>query len=98
MSKPFILGSLSCYVSGIAAAKTLHEAGIRDILILEATPRIGGRVMKTQFSGLTVEKGANWLFGGGPVANPLLDIARKLKLRTTLSNYENLTSNTYKQE
>ncbi|OAY30888.1 polyamine oxidase 1 [Manihot esculenta] len=85
-------------LSGIAAAKTLHEAGIRDILILEATPRIGGRVMKTQFSGLTVEKGANWLFGGGPVANPLLDIARKLKLRTTLSNYENLTSNTYKQE
>ncbi|KAF2282916.1 hypothetical protein GH714_043336 [Hevea brasiliensis] len=52
-------------ISGIAAAKTLHEAGIHDMLIVEATPRIGGRLMKTQFSGLTVEKGANWLFGGG---------------------------------
>ncbi|XP_037496176.1 polyamine oxidase 1 isoform X1 [Jatropha curcas] len=84
-------------ISGIAAAKTLHEAGIQDILILEATPRIGGRLMKTQFSGLTVEKGANWLFGGGPVSNPLLDLAKKLKLRTYINDYENITSNTYKQ-
>ncbi|KAF2314692.1 hypothetical protein GH714_030041 [Hevea brasiliensis] len=51
-------------MSGISAAKTLHEGGIHDILILEATPRIGGRLKKTQFSGLTVELGANWLFVG----------------------------------
>ncbi|EEF52018.1 polyamine oxidase 1 [Ricinus communis] len=85
-------------ISGIAAAKTLHEAGIQDILILEATPRIGGRLMKTQFSGYTVEMGCNWLFTGGPVANPLIDMAKKLKLRTFYSDFENITSNTYKQE
>ncbi|XP_050225609.1 polyamine oxidase 1-like [Mercurialis annua] len=85
-------------MSGISAAKTLHEAGIKDILILEATPRIGGRLMKTKFSGSTVEMGGNWLFTGGPVANPLIDIANKLKLRTFYSDYENITANTYKQE
>ncbi|KAG8652546.1 hypothetical protein MANES_06G103900v8 [Manihot esculenta] len=85
-------------MSGISAAKTLHEAGIHDILILEATPKIGGRLKKTQFSGLTVELGANWLYGGGTVANPLLDMATKLKLRTSLNDFENITSNTYKQE
>lgn len=86
------------YISGIAAAKTLHDAGIRDLLILEATDRIGGRIMKTQFSGHTVEMGANWVFSGGPVFNPVLDIAKKLKLKTYLSDYDNITSNTYKQE
>ncbi|KAJ6760679.1 FLAVIN MONOAMINE OXIDASE [Salix purpurea] len=85
-------------MSGISAAKTLHDAGIRDILILEATNRIGGRVMKTQFSGYAVEMGANWLFGGGPVHNPVLEMAEKVKLKTSLNDYDNLTSNTYKQD
>lgn len=85
-------------ISGISAAKTLQDAGIRDILILEATDRIGGRVMKTQFSGYAVEMGANWLFGGGPVHNPVLEMAKKVKLKTSLNDYDNLTSNTYKQE
>lgn len=85
-------------MAGISAAKTLHDAGIKDILILEATNRIGGRIMKTQFGGYTVEMGANWMFGGGPVFNPVLDIAKKMKLRTYLNDYDNLTSNTYKQE
>ncbi|XP_011028583.1 PREDICTED: polyamine oxidase-like [Populus euphratica] len=85
-------------MSGISAAKTLQDAGIRDILILEATNRIGGRVMKTQFSGYAVEMGANWLFGGGPVHNPVLEMAKKVKLKTSLNDYDNLTSNTYKQD
>lgn len=89
---------LQLCISGIAAAKTLDDAGIRDILILEATNRIGGRMMKTEFSGYTVEKGANWLFSGGPVFNPILDIAQKLNLTTSLSDHGNVTANTYKQE
>ncbi|WCJ36059.1 Polyamine oxidase 1 [Euphorbia peplus] len=85
-------------MSGIAAAKTLQEAGIKDIIIVEATGRIGGRLMKTEFSGNTVEMGGNWLFGGGPITNPLMEIAHKLKLKTSLSDFDNITSNTYKQE
>ncbi|CAN1179781.1 Polyamine oxidase 1 [Linum perenne] len=38
-------------MSGIMAAKTLHDAGIKDILILEATSRIGGRMKKAEIGG-----------------------------------------------
>ncbi|CAN1846060.1 Polyamine oxidase 1 [Linum perenne] len=48
-------------MSGIMAAKTLHDAGIKDILILEATSRIGGRMKKAEIGGYTVELGANWI-------------------------------------
>lgn len=69
--------SYCIYISGIAAAKIVHESGIRDILVLEATSRIGGRLMKTKFSGYNVEMRANWLFGGGPMSNTILDTANK---------------------
>ncbi|URE11302.1 Flavin containing amine oxidoreductase, partial [Musa troglodytarum] len=48
-------------MSGISTAKTLSDAGIKDILILEATDRIGGRMRKASFTGLNVEVGANWV-------------------------------------
>ncbi|KAJ4973353.1 hypothetical protein NE237_006527 [Protea cynaroides] len=85
-------------MSGISAAKTLSDAGIKDILILEATDRIGGRMHKTNFSGLSVEMGANWVEGvGGSEVNPIWTMAKKLQLKTFYSNYDNLSSNTYKQ-
>ncbi|CAL1367665.1 unnamed protein product [Linum trigynum] len=85
-------------MSGISAAKTLYEAGIKDILILEASSRIGGRMMKADFSGYTVEMGANWFFSGGPVANPVIDLAKKVGLKSYPNDYSNITGNTYKQE
>ncbi|XP_038724684.1 polyamine oxidase 1-like [Tripterygium wilfordii] len=85
-------------ISGILAAKTLHDAGVRDFLILEGTDRIGGRMCKGQFSGHTIELGANWLFSGGPKPNILVDIGKEIKLKTFYSDYENISSNTYKQE
>ncbi|XP_038724685.1 polyamine oxidase 1-like [Tripterygium wilfordii] len=85
-------------ISGILAAKTLHDAGVRDFLILEANHRIGGRLWKGQFSGHTVELGANWLFSDGPNPNIFVDIAKEIKLKTFYSDYENISSNTYKQE
>ncbi|CAD6204844.1 unnamed protein product [Miscanthus lutarioriparius] len=47
-------------MSGISAGKRLWDAGITDLVILEATDRIGGRIHKTKFAGLNVEMGANW--------------------------------------
>ncbi|KAK6922177.1 Amine oxidase [Dillenia turbinata] len=85
-------------MSGISAGKTLSDAGIKDILILEATNRIGGRIHKTTFAGLSVELGANWVEGvGGKETNPIWTMANKLKLKTYRSDFDNLTSNTYKQ-
>lgn len=36
-----------------------------NIILLEATDRIGGRVKKATFGGYTVELGANWLHNNG---------------------------------
>ena len=83
--------------AGISAAKTLSDAGIKPILILEATNRIGGRMHKANFSGVSVEIGANWVSGvGGSQANPIWLMANNLRLKSYLSNYQNLSSNTYK--
>ncbi|GAV75224.1 Amino_oxidase domain-containing protein [Cephalotus follicularis] len=85
-------------MSGISAAKTLQEAGIKDFLILEATNRIGGRIWKGEFANHTIELGANWLFKGGLKYNIVHDIANKINLKSFYSDYSNLSSNTYKQE
>ncbi|RVX10503.1 Polyamine oxidase [Vitis vinifera] len=86
-------------MSGISAANKLSEAGIENILILEATNRIGGRIQKTNFAGLSVEIGASWVEGvGGPRLNPIWDMVNRLKLTTFYSNYDNISSNAYKQK
>ncbi|PKA58212.1 Polyamine oxidase [Apostasia shenzhenica] len=85
--------------SGISAAKTLSDAGITNLLILEATNRIGGRICKVPFAGINVEKGANWVEGvNGDQVNPIWTLANQLGLRKFYSNYDNLSSNTYKEE
>ena len=49
--------------SGVAAAKTLFDAEIKNFLVLEARDEIGGRVRSMKFAGITVEVGANWIHG-----------------------------------
>ncbi|KAI3919449.1 hypothetical protein MKW98_030160 [Papaver atlanticum] len=85
-------------MSGISAAKTLSEAGIKDILILEATHRIGGRIKKTKFSGVFVEMGANWVEGvNGKEVNPIWTMANEIGLKSYRSELRNIASNVYKQ-
>ncbi|KAL0921713.1 hypothetical protein M5K25_008813 [Dendrobium thyrsiflorum] len=85
--------------SGISAAKTLSDAGITNIVILEATNRVGGRICKVQFAGINVEKGANWVEGvNGDEVNPIWTFSNQLGLRKFRSDYGNLSSNTYKEE
>jgi polyamine oxidase len=90
-----------CFV-GISAGKRLSEAGITDLVILEATERIGGRIHKTKFAGLNVEMGANWVEGvNGDEMNPIWTMANGtggLNLRTFRSDFDHLAKNTYKQE
>ena len=65
-------------ISGIAAAKTLSDHGIKDFIILEGTDRIGGRMRKMQFHNTTIELGANWI--QGVRGNPIEDLALKCGL------------------
>ncbi|XP_053665090.1 spermine oxidase-like [Anopheles marshallii] len=49
--------------AGIAAASRLYQRGLKNITILEASHRIGGRVATTPFAGGVVELGAQWCHG-----------------------------------
>ena len=50
-------------LAGITAAKTLHERGVTNLLVLEAHDRIGGRLRSEMFGGMRVEVGSQWLPG-----------------------------------
>ncbi|KAL6645017.1 hypothetical protein ACP70R_016625 [Stipagrostis hirtigluma subsp. patula] len=86
-------------MSGISAGKRLSEAGITDLLILEATDHVGGRMHKQNFGGINVEVGANWVEGmNGGKMNPIWPIANStLKLRSFRSNFDYLAQNVYKE-
>ncbi|KAK6119205.1 hypothetical protein DH2020_047053 [Rehmannia glutinosa] len=92
--------SVFCYYvdgeHGITAAKVLVENGVDDVLILEAADRIGGRIRKEHFGGVTVELGAGWIAGvGGKQSNPVWELARQSNLRTCFSDYSNARYNIY---
>ncbi|KAH6759763.1 polyamine oxidase 1 [Perilla frutescens var. frutescens] len=100
MLKPFNITDIECgpagVFRGITAAKLLAENGVDDVLILEAADRIGGRIRKEQFGGVTVELGAGWIAGvGGKQPNPVWELARGSNLRSCLSDYSNARYNIY---
>ena len=67
-------------VTGVIAARTLHQNGIDDFLIVEARHELGGRLMSHTFAGKTIELGANWIQGtqtGDGPANPIFELAKK---------------------
>lgn len=86
--------------AGISAGKTLWEAGVRDLLILEATGRVGGRMHKHNFGGINVEIGANWVEGlGGDQLNPIWPLVNStLKLRNFYSDFDSVVGNIYKEK
>lgn len=47
-------------ISGISAASRLIENGFKNVVILEAGNRIGGRVWTIQFASNVVDMGAQW--------------------------------------
>jgi polyamine oxidase len=81
---------------GISAAKVLAENGVEDLVILEASDRIGGRIRKEDFGGVSVELGAGWIAGvGGKESNPVWELAVQSGLRTCFSDYSNARYNIY---
>ncbi|EEF44590.1 polyamine oxidase 1 isoform X1 [Ricinus communis] len=83
-------------ISGLSAAKVLAENGIEDVVILEASDRIGGRIKKESFGGVSVELGAGWIAGvGGKESNPVWELANQSGLRTCFSDYSNARYNIY---
>ena len=46
---------LGAGMSGVSAAKSLHENGVDNFMIIEARDRMGGRMRSEQFGGVRVE-------------------------------------------
>jgi monoamine oxidase len=69
-------------ISGLVAARRLARRG-RDVLLLEARDRVGGRVLNHQLSaksgGETIESGGAFV---GPTQDHILRLAEELKVRT----------------
>ncbi|CAL4156045.1 unnamed protein product [Meganyctiphanes norvegica] len=63
-------------VSGLSTVETLLSNGTDDVLLLEATCRLGGRVQTIRRDGVLVEAGAEWIHGGP--RNPVYKIADSL--------------------
>ena len=69
-SKIVIIGAGA---SAIGAAKKLLENGFSDVVILEATDRIGGRVHSVPFSSGNIDLGAQWISGENVVYEMMKD-------------------------
>jgi monoamine oxidase len=57
-------------IAGLAAAQELRKLG-RDVIVVEARDRLGGRTSTLDIAGATVDLGGAWLHG--PDGNPLTD-------------------------
>ena len=83
--------------SGIAAAKTFHDANITNILILEAEDYIGGRTKVVNFSNYMLNIGASWISGAcltsvncsNYTMNPMLEAAYKYNISFVVSDFTN---------
>ena len=63
-------------IAGLSAAHHLVIHGIKDIVILEARDRVGGRIHTITHDGKPLELGAQWIHGGCP-ANSVFNLANK---------------------
>lgn len=73
-------------IAGLAAARRLRQAGV-DVTILEARPRIGGRIHTWRgWPDTPVDLGASWIHGWAH-GNPVTPIARRAGARLVPSSY-----------
>jgi monoamine oxidase len=59
-------------VAGLVAGRRLQEAG-RDVVVLEARDRVGGRTLNDTVAGVTVEVGGQWVGPTQDRINALVD-------------------------
>ncbi|MEM7112520.1 MAG: FAD-dependent oxidoreductase [Chloroflexota bacterium] len=75
-------------MAGIAAGRTLHDAGV-EVLLLEGRERIGGRTHTDYSLGTAVDLGGSWIHG--PIGNPLTPLAEKFGVEMGYTDFDNET-------
>lgn len=71
-------------IAGLAAARKLADAG-REVVVLEARPRVGGRIHTVELAGVRADAGAGWL--QQEHRNPLVPVARELGLTLVRTDF-----------
>lgn len=77
---------LGAGIAGLAAARTLTEKG-RNVIILEARNRIGGRMWTDSSLGPPLDLGASWIHGVNE--NPITKLAKEFGIKTLPTDDEN---------
>jgi monoamine oxidase len=75
-------------IAGIAAARTLADQGAQ-VVVVEARPRIGGRLYTDHTLGVPFEVGAGWIHGPSP-DNPVKRLADAVGAQTFVTRDESL--------
>ncbi|XP_056148407.1 peroxisomal N(1)-acetyl-spermine/spermidine oxidase isoform X2 [Lampris incognitus] len=70
---------IGCGISGVAAAQRLVKHGFRNVRVLEATGRSGGRIKTGSLGDKIIEIGANWIHGPSE-DNPVFCLSRQYGL------------------
>jgi monoamine oxidase len=71
-------------LSGLAAATSLAKAGL-DVVVLEAAPRVGGRLLARELGGARFDVGGQWIGDGH---ERLTALVRRLGLTTFPTHHE----------
>lgn len=66
-------------VAGLTAARSLSLRG-KDVEVVEARARLGGRIDTRMLGGAPVDLGGSWVHG--PIGNPLISLLEELALPT----------------
>ncbi len=67
---------LGAGIAGLAAARRLKERGFKNVVVLEARDRIGGRIFTDRSTGAPFDMGAAWVHYANDPTNPLLGMAK----------------------
>ncbi|KAL0956484.1 hypothetical protein HGRIS_002630 [Hohenbuehelia grisea] len=81
-------------IAGVIAARTLHEAGVDDYLLVEANTELGGRIRNWQLGDTVVEVGGGWIQGSQPgdeAQNPILTLAEMWNVSTAPIDYSDFS-------